>query len=40
MKPYTVTQLNPDTYMIAEVYHQPAALPMYLVVGTRRAAPR
>ena len=38
MKPYTVTQINEHVYQIAEVYHKPAALPMYLVVGTRRAA--
>ena len=38
MKPYTVTQINENTWQIAEVYHLPAALPMYLIVGTERAA--
>ncbi len=38
MKPYTVTQINKNTWQIAEVYHLPAALPMYLIVGEKRAA--
>lgn len=38
MHPYTVTQINENTYQIAEIYHQPAALPMYLIVGSERAA--
>ncbi len=38
MHPYTVTQVNDHTWQIAEVYHLPAALPMYLIVGTERAA--
>ena len=38
MNPYRVTQINENTYQIAEVYHLPAALPMYLVVGSKRAA--
>lgn len=38
MKPFTVTQINECTWQIAEVYHLPAALPMYLIVGTERAA--
>ena len=38
MKPYTVEQLNENTWRISEVYHLPAALPMYLVVGSERAA--
>lgn len=38
MKPYTVTQINDHTWQIAEVYHLPAALPMYLIVGSERAA--
>lgn len=38
MEPFTVTQINDHTYQIAEVYHLPAALPMYLIVGTERAA--
>ena len=38
MHPYTVTQINECTWQIAEVYHLPAALPMYLIVGSERAA--
>ncbi len=38
MKPYTVTRMNDNTWQIAEVYHLPAALPMYLIVGTEKAA--
>ena len=38
MKPFTVTQINSHTWQIAEVYHLPAALPMYLVVGNEKAA--
>ncbi len=38
MEPYQVTQVNDHTWQIAEVYHLPAALPMHLVVGSRRAA--
>ena len=38
MKPYTVTRINDHTWQIAEVYHLPAALPMYLTVGSERAA--
>ena len=38
MKPYQVTQVNDHIWQIAEVYHLPAALPMYLIVGTERAA--
>ncbi|MCD8076981.1 MAG: MBL fold metallo-hydrolase [Lachnospiraceae bacterium] len=38
MKPYTVTQINQNTYQIAEIYHHPAALPMYLILGENRAA--
>jgi len=38
MHPYTVTQLNDHIWQIAEVYHHPAALPMYLIVGSERAA--
>lgn len=37
MNPYQVKQMNGHTWQIAEVYHLPAALPMYLVVGTERA---
>ena len=38
MRPYTVTKINDDTWQIAEVYHSPAALPMYLIVGKEKAA--
>lgn len=38
MKPFTVNRINDCTWQIAEVYHLPAALPMYLIVGTERAA--
>ena len=38
MHPYTITQINECTWQIAEVYHLPAALPMYLIVGSERAA--
>lgn len=38
MRPYQVTQVNDHTWQIAEVYHLPAALPMYLIVGSERAA--
>lgn len=38
MKPYTVKKINENTWKIEEVYHLPAVLPMYLVVGTERAA--
>lgn len=38
MNPYQVKQINAHTWQIAEVYHLPAALPMYLVVGSARAA--
>lgn len=38
MHPFTVTKINENTYQIAEVYHLPAALPMYLIVGEKRAA--
>ena len=38
MKPFTVTQINDHTWQIAEVYHLPAALPMYLITGNERAA--
>ena len=38
MEPFTVTQINECTWQIAEEYHLPAALPMYLIVGTERAA--
>lgn len=38
MFPYQVTKLNDHVWQIAEVYHHPAALPMYLIVGSERAA--
>lgn len=38
MKPFTVKKINDYTWQIAEVYHLPAALPMYLIIGEDRAA--
>lgn len=38
MFPFTVTRINENTYQIAEVYHLPAAIPTYLIVGEERAA--
>ena len=38
MEPYTVKQMTEHVWQIAEVFHLPAALPMYLVVGEKQAA--
>jgi len=38
MVPYQITKITDRVWQIAEVYHLPAALPMYLIVGSERAA--